>query len=106
MRGDSDELWLAHIQVVNKVTKTCNVYFYVPYEDDSNKYHKESGGRLERVHLNSIIGTSKGNWLSSNLYYRESIFIVRCSSFIAQHLVGWQQFFCIHISSIFHTEDY
>ena len=73
VRGDSDELWLAHIQLVNKVTKTCNVYFYVPSEDDNNKYHKELGGRLERVHWDSIIATSTGKWLSSNLYCRESI---------------------------------
>ena len=73
MRGGSDELWLAHVQVVNKEAKTCNVYFYVPVEGDNNKYHKELGGRLERVHWDSIIGISSGRWLSSNLYFRESI---------------------------------
>ena len=46
LRGDSDELWLAHIQTVNKEAKTCNVYFYMPFEGDNNKYHKEVGGNL------------------------------------------------------------
>lgn len=72
VRGDSDELWLAHIQVVNREAKTCNVYFYVPSESDDSKYHKEVGGRLERVHWDSIIGISTGRWLSSSLYCRES----------------------------------
>ena len=64
--------WHAHIQTVNKEAKTSNVYFYMPVEGD-NKYHKEVGGRLEKVHWDSITGISSGRWLSSNLYCRGSI---------------------------------
>ena len=72
VRGDGDELWLAHIQTVSKEAKICNVYFYMPVEGD-NKYQKEVGGRLEKVYWDSITGISSGRWLSSNLYCRESI---------------------------------
>ena len=69
VRGDSDE---AHIQAVNKVAKTCSVYFYVPIEEDSDRYQKESGGRLERVHWDSMITISPGKWLDNNIYCKES----------------------------------
>lgn len=68
VRGDNDEIWLAHVQAVNKVAKTCNVYFCVPVEEDSNNYQKETGGRLERVHWDSMIIVSSGKWLDNSIY--------------------------------------
>lgn len=65
VRGDGDELWLAHIQAVSKEAKTSNVYFYMPVEGNNNKYHKEVGGWLEKVHWDSITGISSGRYYGS-----------------------------------------
>ena len=65
--GENGETWLAHVQTTNPSSKWCQVYFYVPDEDNPKLYKKEHH-RLERVHWNSILCLVQGQWQNDSHY--------------------------------------
>ena len=58
VRGDNDEIWIAHIQSVNESTQSCQVHFYV---ENGNIYRRESS-RSDNVHWNAVLGFLKVMW--------------------------------------------
>lgn len=58
VRGDNDEVWIAHILSVNVSTQSCQVNFYA---ENGNIYKKESS-RSESIHWNTVLGFLKVKW--------------------------------------------
>ena len=46
VRGDNDEIWIAHIQSVNASTQSCQVHFYV---ENGNIYKGSPAGRTASI---------------------------------------------------------
>jgi len=65
--GGDEETWLAHVQSTIPSSKTCQVYFYMPDEDNSTLYKRERH-RIERVHWDSILCLVPGQWLNDTQY--------------------------------------
>ena len=62
MRGDNDEIWIAHIQSVNASTQSCQVHFYV---ENGNIYRRESS-RSDSIHWNTVLGFLKVMWFHNH----------------------------------------
>jgi len=61
INGEEGEIWLANIHSSDPTSKACQVYFYIPVENNSRLYRKEQH-RLEKVHWDSILGLVSGKW--------------------------------------------
>ena len=63
--GDSGDTWLAHIRSVSSPTKTCQVYFYIADENNTNLYKCEHH-RLDTLHWDSILELkTEVTWLTN-----------------------------------------
>ncbi|XP_065908910.1 uncharacterized protein [Dysidea avara] len=64
VRGETDEIWFAHVLSSDESVKTSKVHFYVEDPRVSNKYIRESIGRMsvETIHWDSIIQIASGQW--------------------------------------------
>ena len=72
VRGDNDEIWIAHIQSVNASTQYCQVHFYV---ENGNIYRRESS-RSDSIHWNTVLGFLKVMW-----FHNHFIFVVILNRF-------------------------
>ena len=62
VKGIGSDVYLAHIQSVDRIQKTCQVYFY---ERDTANISERKYKRVrhaEKVHWSSILGPVTGQW--------------------------------------------
>ena len=71
--GDNEELWLAHVQAVHNHTKSYNVYFYIASTSNSNVFQRKCGGRLEKVHWDSIVSVASGRWINTYQFFKKDV---------------------------------
>ena len=63
IKGDTDEVWFAHVLSIDERAKTCRVQFNVEDPCVSHKYIRESVGRaIETIHWNSIVHIASRQW--------------------------------------------
>ena len=72
INGEDDNVWLAHVCSVNRATKTCQVFFYIPHRSDSSgKMYIKERHRLETIHWQSILEIQAGTWLADGTFHAE-----------------------------------
>ena len=77
IQGESNEdIWHGHIQNVDFINKTVDVYFYVPLLrfPNGNVYVRESRGRGARntVAWGSMISIAEGHWPNASTWIKET----------------------------------
>jgi len=66
------DVWHGHIQAVDHIKKTVDVYFFVPSKNRNNMFIRESRGRGAKntVSWNAIIGIAEGQWQSQSTWLK------------------------------------
>ena len=74
VRGDDDDVWLAHVLSVDDKSRTCQIHFFVEDADNPGRYKRESLGRkaCEKLHWDSILKLDIGSWEGTYWHQRGS----------------------------------
>ena len=64
VQGSDDEPWRGRVMQFDLGHTTLSVAFYVRHNIARDKWVRESR-RVDRVHLNNVVGVSKGCWIGT-----------------------------------------
>lgn len=67
------DIWHGHVQNVNHVAKTIDIFFYVESKRTKNVFTRETTGRHGRntVGWDSVVGIARGSWLNQSCWQKD-----------------------------------
>ena len=67
------DIWYGHIQRVDRINRTVDVFFYIESKRHNNVYVRKTVGRHARntVPLDSVIGIANGQWINQSNWQKQ-----------------------------------